>query len=129
MEHLVDPLAFVEETLRHVGANTLIFTTELYEGDVPKPDDWWYYTFATGQHIGFFNRQTLEALANRLGLSFYSANGLHVLSRQPIDPRLFKLASNRWAAQMGSRWIRRHLGSKTLSDHEFILNLSSAKTK
>ncbi len=55
LEHLTDPAAFIEETLAFSGAQTLVFTTELYEGHPPQPDAWWYYTFSTGQHIGFFS--------------------------------------------------------------------------
>ena len=124
MEHLVDPVGFVDETLKHAGADTLIFTTELYEGAVPRPEDWWYYTFATGQHIGFFKKQTLETLGKRLGLQFCSSNGLHVLSRQAFDPRLLQWATGRWTSQICARWIRRRLGSKTLSDHEAILRMA-----
>jgi hypothetical protein len=129
MEHLVDPVAFIDDTLKEAGSEMLIFTTELYEGAVPKPEDWWYYTFATGQHIAFFKRQTLESIGRRLDLNFYSANGLHALSRQVINPRLFKLATGRWTSQVGSRWIRRHLGSKTLDDHKAILDMAVPKTK
>ncbi len=121
MEHLVDPVGFVDETLKLAGSDMLIFTTELYDGTVPKPEDWWYYTFATGQHIAFFTRQTLETVGRRLGLHFYSVNGLHVLSRQVLDPRMLRWATSRWTAKIGTPWIRRRLGSKTLSDHEAIL--------
>lgn len=124
MEHLVDPVAFIEETLKQAGSDMLIFTTELYEGAVPRPEDWWYYTFATGQHIGFYQRRTLETIGRRLGLQFSSANGLHVLSRQALNPQRLQWATGRWTAQIGARWIRRRLGSKTLSDHEAILKMA-----
>ncbi len=127
MEHLVDPVAFVSDTLQHAGADMLIFTTELYEGTVPKPEEWWYYAFATGQHIGFFKRQTLHAIGNRLGLQFYSANGLHIFSREAVKPRIFNWATGRWTAQIGARWIRRRLGSKTVSDHEDILRFCGSQ--
>jgi hypothetical protein len=123
MEHLQDPVGFVDQTLKMAGSEMLIFTTELYEGTVPRPEDWWYYTFATGQHIGFFKRQTLEAIGSRLGLQYCSANGLHVLSRQAMDQQRLRWATGRWAAQIGARWIRRRLGSKTLGDHEAILRM------
>jgi hypothetical protein len=128
MEHLVDPVGFIDDTLKLADSGMLIFTTELYEGPVPKPQDWWYYTFATGQHIAFFKRQTVEAIASRLGMHFSSANGLHVLSRQAVNPRLLHWATGRWTAQVGARWIRRRLGSKTLSDHEAILRRVGPET-
>jgi 2-polyprenyl-3-methyl-5-hydroxy-6-metoxy-1,4-benzoquinol methylase len=125
MEHLVDPLGFVDETLRHARSNTLIFTTQLYQGAVPQPDAWWYYTFATGQHIGFFTQNTLQTLGQRLGLRFFSANGMHVLSRDALHATRIRWATRRRAAQLFAPWIRHRLGSKTVSDHEAILRSSS----
>lgn len=121
LEHLTDPVAFVKETLDSAGAQTLLFTTELYEGSPPRPDDWWYYTFETGQHIGFFQRRTLETLGARLGLKFASANGLHVLSKSAVNENLLKLATGRWSSRLSPWWIRRRLGSKVMSDHQLML--------
>lgn len=121
LEHLTDPAAFIEETLAVAGAQTLLFTTELYEGVPPHPDDWWYYTFETGQHIGFFQRRTLETLGVRLGLKFASANGLHVLSKTAVNESLLKLATGRWSSRLSPWWVRRRLGSKMISDHRLLL--------
>jgi hypothetical protein len=121
LEHLTDPAAFVEETLAAAGSQTLIFTTELYIGSPPHPDAWWYYTFGTGQHIGFFQRRTLETLGARLGLKLVSANGLHVLSKKHISERTLALATGRLAMRISPWWIRRRLGSKTMSDHQLML--------
>lgn len=120
-EHLTDPAAFIEETLAFSGAQTLVFTTELYEGTPPKPDAWWYYAFETGQHIGFFQRRTLETLGARLGLQFSSANGIHVFSRTAMNERLLRAVTGRWASRIAPWWIRRRLGSKTMSDHYLML--------
>jgi len=121
LEHLTDPVAFIKQTLAFAGANALIFTTELYEGSPPDPAAWWYYTFETGQHIGFFQRRTLETVGAKLGLQLVSANGLHVLSKSPINQKVLALATSRWVAQVAPWWIRRHLGSKTMSDHQMLL--------
>lgn len=120
-EHLIDPVAFVDETLALSGAEVLIFTTELYEGPPPRPGLWWYYTFATGQHIGFFQRKTLEKLGDRLGLRFASANGIHVLSKTTVSERLLKVVTDHRVSRVVPWWIRRCLGSKTVSDHELML--------
>lgn len=122
LEHLVDPVAFIEETLAASGAQTLVFSTELYEGHPPSPDHWWYYSLATGQHIGFFQRRTLEAIGARLGLNYSSANGLHILSKTAINERLLFLVTCRWATFLAPRWIRRRLGSRTMSDHHLMLD-------
>lgn len=120
-EHLTDPAAFIKETLTFSGARTLIFTTELYAGDPPAPESWWYYTFATGQHIGFFQRRTLEALGERLGLQFSSANGIHIFSEHRINESLLGLVTGRWVSRVAPWWVRRRLGSKTFSDHQLML--------
>lgn len=120
-EHLTDPAAFIKETLDFSGAQTLVFTTELYEGAPPQPDAWWYYAFATGQHIGFFQRRTLETLGAKLGLQFASANGIHILSKNTVNERLLSAVTGRWASRIAPWWIRRRLGSKTMSDHQLML--------
>ena len=120
-EHLTDPTAFIKETLVLSGAKTLLFTTELYEGPPPHPDKWWYYAFSTGQHIGFFQRRTLETLASSQGLHFASANGLHIFSKEVVNERLLRMATSRLVSFIAPWWIRRHLGSKTTSDHQLIL--------
>jgi hypothetical protein len=121
MEHLTDPLTYVENTLKESGADSLIFTTELYEG-APPTADWWYYAFSTGQHIGFFRQSTLEILGRRLGLQFISANGLHILSRRQLSESKFFWASRPWVSKGSAVFIRRRFGSKTMSDHLKMLH-------
>jgi len=121
LEHLTDPVAFIEETLALSGAQTLLFTTELYQGPPPQPDAWWYYSFSTGQHIGFFQRRTLEILGARLGLHFASANGIHIFSRTVVNERLLCAVTGRLVSRVAPLWIRRRLGSKTMSDHLLML--------
>lgn len=121
MEHLEDPLAFVDNLLKTAGSSTLMFTTELYEGE-PPGQDWWYYAFPSGQHIGFFTRSSLKVLGRKLGLNFITANGLHVLSRQPLSQIRFRWVTRPCVARGTALVIRRLLGSKTLSDHQRIMN-------
>ncbi len=121
LEHLADPAVFIEETLALSGAHTLLFTTEIYEGSPPQPDAWWYYAFSTGQHIGFFQRRTLENLGARLKLHFASANGIHIFSKAAINERLLRSVTGRWVSRVAPWWIRRRLGSKTMSDHQLML--------
>jgi len=119
MEHLTDPVAFVTETLASFGAETLIFSTELFNG-APPSAEWYYYSFATGQHIAFYQRRTLECLADRLGLKFASAHGLHVFSKKPVNEVLLNAVTG-WVASALAPWVRFRLGSKTMSDHRLML--------
>lgn len=121
LEHVIDPKAFIQEVLDLSGAETLIFTTELYEGKPPIPSEWWYYSFATGQHIGFFQYRTLDRIANDLGLNFVSANGVHVFSKVSMSQSVLALLTNRYFSLFPSFLIRRFLGSKTFIDHEKMI--------
>lgn len=120
LEHVHDPLAFIQEKLDQHTCRTLIFTTELYEGDAPPAMDWWYYLFNTGQHVSFYQRKTLERLAGRLGLNFYSVNGLYIFTDRSLRmPFLQRVLMGRLAPPM-AMLIRHRLGSRTLADH-FLL--------
>lgn len=121
LEHLPSPAAFIEESLAFSGAQSLVFTTELYAGPPPHPDAWWYYSFATGQHISFFQRRTLEVLGAKLGLQFASANGLHVFSRTAVNEGLLRMVTGRLLSPVAPWWIRRRLGAKTMADHQLML--------
>ena len=121
LEHLTNPVTFIEETLAFSGTQNLLFTTELYKGPPPPPDSWWFYAFATGQHIGFFQERTLETLGAKVGLQFASANGLHIFSKNKINKNILYIVTARWAACLAPFWIRNRLGSKTMADHELML--------
>jgi hypothetical protein len=122
MEHLTDPVAYVDEVLRVAGTDTMLFTTEIYKGSPPGLD-WWYYSFSTGQHIGFFTKASLEALGYRLGLNFISANGLHVLSRSLIGRQRLFLSTHPFTIKIFQPLIRSLLKSKTMADHMHILSV------
>jgi len=122
LEHVTDPVAFIKEMFSFSGANSLVFTTELYEGEPPKPDAWWYYSFSTGQHIGFFQRRTLVVIAQKLGLYFASANGIHVLTKTPINECLLSIVTGRIGSRLAPFWIRKRLNSKMMTDHYLMLN-------
>jgi hypothetical protein len=122
LEHLTDPASFIKETLSKYVADFFLFSTELYEGTPPLPGDWNYYAFATGQHVAFYQRRTLEALATKLGLHFASANRLHVFSRTPVSEPLLRVVTG-GLASTAALWIRFRLGSKTVSDQKLMLDI------
>jgi hypothetical protein len=121
LEHVEDPAAFVVEALAAGAADTLIFSTELYQGMPPAPADWRYYAFETGQHIGFFRRDTLETLGARLGMHFHSRRGMHFLSRRPLPSWRIDLALGRLNPVLA--WVAaRSRGTRTMQDHDLMVD-------
>jgi len=121
LEHVTNPIEFIEDIFSSSGADSLVFTTELYEGEPPRPSEWWYYAFSTGQHVGFFQRKTLMILADKLDFQFVSANGIHILSKNKINERLLAFVTGRFVSRIAPWWVRRCLGTKVMSDHYLML--------
>lgn len=120
VEHVHDPLTFITEAMKNYGSRTLIFSTQLYEGITPAVD-WWYYAFDTGQHISFYQPQTMLCIAEQLGLKFYSAHGIHMLTDQPVNKRRFNLLTGRLAYPI-ALFVKCRMPSRTLSDHDTLIN-------
>jgi hypothetical protein len=75
-EHLEEPMKFISESLSRFKPKVFIFTTELFDGEPPSLD-WWYYLSETGQHISFYRSDTLNYIANQNDYKFYSNGYLH----------------------------------------------------
>lgn len=121
MEHLEDPVKFITDGLSQSKSDTFIFSTVLFEGAPPPPDQWWYYALETGQHIGFFQRKTLETIGKRLGMRFFSAGGLHILTKKNISPLLLRICVSR-ASSFFSHLTNKALGGKVWSDHLLMID-------
>lgn len=122
MEHLEDPSEFVRTQVAKAEAKYFIFTTELFDGVPPDPGAWWYYAFETGQHIGFFQKKTLEEMARNLNMQLSSAGGIHIFSHAPINQFLFRVVANKFLAPLLAVLVRYLKGSKTMGDHAAMLN-------
>lgn len=123
LEHVEDPVDFIQNALLENKSRTLIFSTEFFSGDDAPSSDWWYYSFPTGQHISFYSSKTLQEIAQKLTLYFYSFNGLHILSKDPLKyPSLSKVFTKRYLSSIFSFVLSRLLKSKTLSDSQMNLN-------
>jgi hypothetical protein len=132
LEHVHDPLAFVEGEFQRYGCRSLVFSTQTYGDQVPDAD-WWYYSPETGQHISFYQRRTLQTLAQRLGCAYFCVHsGLHLFTERPLHPALKRVLRSRRLRRLLEAWcwhrpLREPL---TWADHEAakqrLLNASHA---
>jgi hypothetical protein len=121
LEHVTKPIDFIKLSLEEAGASTLIFSTILYKGEPPDPRDWWYYAFSTGQHIGFFQKRTLEFIGQKLGLRFSTANDIHILSKTKFSYPFMKILTRDIFSRMLCFWVQFRLKGKAESDREILL--------
>jgi hypothetical protein len=131
MEHLTDPIGFVAELLESTGTDTIIFTTELFDGGPPPPDEWMYYAFATGQHITFYQRRTLELIGKRFGMQFHTSKtrwwflggmGLHIWTRKKINPLAWRLLASPRVTNLLQGLPRRSLETRMWTDADLFLH-------
>ena len=117
-EHFVNPIKEIENLLGI--SDTIIFTTELYPKHNPSPEEWWYFGLDHGQHISFYSHETLEYIAKKYDLRFYSDGFIHILTRNHISSTKIKLSrlSNYGVSKVISRFL---MTSRTFADHQQIV--------
>lgn len=120
MEHLIDPVEFIVEALKVAQSNTFIFTTELYQGEPPRSEEWSYYSLSTGQHISFFTKKALMVLSERLEMKYHYLAGMHIFTRQEISPMRLKLFSKK-AMPLMLKVLSEKMKSRCLEDHDNIV--------
>jgi hypothetical protein len=119
LEHVVNPVDFIRNALTQAKTRTIIFSTLLYEGEPPRPDEWWYYSLESGQHISFFRRDTLKILAEKLGLRLHMHGSFHVLTDSTISESMFRICTSRLSAFVDA-YVQMRLKSKSFADHEKV---------
>lgn len=91
-EHLIHPLDEVREMLRF--SKNILFSTALLPAQAPPLGEWPYYSLEQGQHVSFYTRSSLSALAKRLDANLYSDGRLlHLFTEKRISSFFFKLVS------------------------------------
>jgi len=114
-EHFVQPIQEIEKLLS-ISKN-IIFSTQLLPDNVPKPEQWWYYVFEHGQHVSFYSKRTLEYIAQKYSLNFYSFGHFHVFTAKRLNKAYLKfiLGYQHYGIR---KIILKKLVSKTFSDFE-----------
>jgi hypothetical protein len=80
--HLTDPVGTFDSLLRQ--SDRVLFTAVVPPESIT--DDWWYLMPSTGQHVAFYPREAIAAMAERLGVHWCSdGKFFHLLSKKKID--------------------------------------------
>ncbi|TZF86010.1 class I SAM-dependent methyltransferase (plasmid) [Pedobacter sp. BS3] len=89
-EHMVNPKDEISRLFSY--SDNVLFSTELQpETTVKGINHWWYLSPETGQHISFFNRNSLEFLSKKFGYNFYSDGvSTHLFSKRKFAVNPFK---------------------------------------
>jgi hypothetical protein len=117
-EHAEDIRATLEAAFARYSCRRIIFSTATFEGE-PPAEDWWYYTPETGQHISFYQRGTLEALAQALGCTYVPLfRDLHLISDRPVVGMDKVILSNTNILRLYSALVRRRRKGRSLVAHD-----------
>jgi len=121
LEHIIDPIFFMNSALEDTDADVIFFTTELFSDPPPKPGEWWYYAFDAGQHISFYQEKTLNIISNQLSMKYTSYGAIHVFCKDHVYTRLKQYQGSSMIRRFARYRSARVLQSKTMSDHLFLL--------
>ena len=123
LEHIDNAASFFKEYFNKFKCKTVIFTTETFDG-APPFMDWWYYSFETGQHISFYQKRTLQEIAELLGCKYYRiSNCWHLITDKVLPLYMKQVLLNKYLRLIYSIWLKIccKRNSKTLEDNYLIL--------
>lgn len=117
LEHIPDPVEFMQRSLDNAQTSTIIFSTDLFEGHPPRPEAWRYYSLGTGQHISLYQRRTIVFLGKRLSLNAYSYKNMHMLTDKHISRYAFRILAGRLSNPI-HEYVRVRMNTRDLIDHD-----------
>lgn len=125
-EHFVDPIKEIENMLSM--STNIIFSTEILPYPIPKPDEWWYYSLSAGQHISFYSIKTLNFLANKYNLMYYTIGNIHIFTKKRINKltlMYLKMIDKFFLLRLISyNYIKTKMKTKTVDDMNKIISRS-----
>lgn len=121
-EHFVYPIEEIEKMLKI--SQSVLFTTELLPTPLPKPGDWYYYGLEHGQHISFYTYKTLQYIADKYNLNFYSNHHyFHLLTTKQINSKVFSLLQKYHKNYFICKPIRKNMKSRTHDDLDYLITV------
>lgn len=123
MEHLENPLQFLQECIKIYQCKTIFFSTQLFFNNQIPPKEWWYYGFETGQHITFYQPRTLSRLAETIGCHYYLISGnRHIFTEIKLSRLALAVLRRKNIYDVVSKYIqfKRKGKSKTWQDYQQI---------
>ncbi|MCF2502567.1 class I SAM-dependent methyltransferase [Dyadobacter sp. CY107] len=108
-EHLANPLDEIGDILRL--SDNVLFTTELIPDDLESFKSWYYLSPETGQHISFYNLESLKYLAMYFGRNLYT-NGktTHLFTKRKLasDPFFAPVVREPFLLRKARKYVRRN---------------------
>lgn len=108
LEHLVDPYAELKEIFAHT--DSLLFTTTLLTKPTFKDaSEWWYFIPETGQHIALYTEASLQYIAQKFQLNFYT-NGidLHLFTKKKFDENPFAEKRESFLIRKARKYVKKY---------------------
>lgn len=119
LEHIEKPKEELDRILGDVQPELFIASTLDFGDSIPSLD-WWYYSFETGQHITFYNKNTFNKIAEIYGYHYFSVDStFHVFTKNECNENLIRFYVER--ADFFYDDIAKMYKSLTFSDHEKML--------
>jgi hypothetical protein len=113
-EHLANPHEVIANLTSR--ADAVVFTTLLYGDTPPDSKKWEYYSFSHGQHIHFYNINTLKYIAKDVGLNLLTdGKNIHILSKRKI-PKYYLFFSKVLYKLGIFNFLKKLIYSKTIKD-------------
>jgi len=127
-EHAYEPVKLLEE-LQNYADNVLISTLLVPDRPITSPDDWWYFSPHTGQHVMFYTEKTLRILGEKFNMNLYS-NGtdMHLFTSKKFVANPLK-NKNGFTDKLKHRIIKFLSPDKKLKNSLIENDLSIAKAK
>jgi hypothetical protein len=121
LEHVYEPIGFIKQSLDEAQTSTMIFSTQLFEGKPPKKDRWLYYNLNEGKHISFYQEKTLNLIADKLSLHFYTHHNFHILTNKKINLKIVKFLTDSRYFNLPFWYVTKNMRSKISSDFQNLI--------